>query len=176
MAVLKLQVIQPEGKKWNLGKQRQKRDMLIFHAMCYGIPKLKQIFRNHSLPLDSIQIFSHKHLGIRHLMTNRVSDFLTTFFAGRNKSFAHFAFSKKCKGMETAWYRGHGRGKERLTFSSPINQKVLVHVKSPQLCPTLCNPMDFSLPCSSVHGILQARILEWVAISSSRTRFFFFFF
>ena len=37
-----------------------------------------------------------------------------------------------------------------------------------QLCPTLCNPMDCSLPGSSVHGISQARILEWVAISSSR--------
>ena len=37
-----------------------------------------------------------------------------------------------------------------------------------QLCPTLCDPMDYSLPGSSVHGILQARILEWVAISSSR--------
>ena len=35
-------------------------------------------------------------------------------------------------------------------------------------CPTLCNPMDYSLPGSSVHGILQARILEWVAISSFR--------
>ena len=33
---------------------------------------------------------------------------------------------------------------------------------------TLCNPMDCSLPDSSVHGILQARILEWVAISYSR--------
>ena len=33
---------------------------------------------------------------------------------------------------------------------------------------TLCNPMDYSLPGSSVHGILQARILEWVAISFSR--------
>ena len=35
-------------------------------------------------------------------------------------------------------------------------------------CPTLCDPMDCSLPGSSVHGILQARILERVAISSSR--------
>ena len=34
-----------------------------------------------------------------------------------------------------------------------------------QLCLTLCDPMDHSLPGSSVHGILQARILEWVAIS-----------
>ena len=37
-----------------------------------------------------------------------------------------------------------------------------------QSFPTLCNPMDCSPPGSSVHGILQARILEWVAISFSR--------
>ena len=43
-----------------------------------------------------------------------------------------------------------------------------VRAKSCQLCPTLCNPMDCSPPGSSVHGILQARILEWVAMPSSR--------
>ena len=37
-----------------------------------------------------------------------------------------------------------------------------------QSCPTLCNLMDYSLPGSSVHGVLQARILECVAISFSR--------
>ena len=37
-----------------------------------------------------------------------------------------------------------------------------------QLCPTLCNPIDCSPPGSSVHGILQARILEWVTIPFSR--------
>ena len=50
---------------------------------------------------------------------------------------------------------------------SPIckyDWKVLVT----QLHPTLCDPMDCSLPGYSVHGILQARILEWVAISFSR--------
>ena len=35
-------------------------------------------------------------------------------------------------------------------------------------CPTLCDSTDYSLPNSSVHGILQARILEWVAMPSSR--------
>ena len=40
-------------------------------------------------------------------------------------------------------------------------------VKVPQLCPTLCDPMDCNLPGSSVHGILQARIPEWVAIPLS---------
>ena len=43
-----------------------------------------------------------------------------------------------------------------------------VKVLVAQLCPTLCDPMDSSLPGSSVHGILQARILEWVAIPFSR--------
>ena len=37
-----------------------------------------------------------------------------------------------------------------------------------QSCPTLCDPMDYSLPGSSVYGIFQARVLEWVAISLSR--------
>ena len=40
--------------------------------------------------------------------------------------------------------------------------------QSPQSCPTLCDPMDYSPPGSSVHGILQVRILEWVDIPSSR--------
>ena len=39
--------------------------------------------------------------------------------------------------------------------------------KSPQLCPTLCDPIDGSPPGSTVPGILQARTLEWVAISFS---------
>ena len=39
--------------------------------------------------------------------------------------------------------------------------------KSRQSCPTLCDPMDYSLPGSSVHGILQAKVLEWVAIAFS---------
>ena len=45
---------------------------------------------------------------------------------------------------------------------------VWMHSKLLQLCLTLCNPMDYSLPGSSVHGILQARILEWVALPSSK--------
>ena len=42
-----------------------------------------------------------------------------------------------------------------------------VGAKSLQSCPALCDPMDWN-PGSSVHGILQARILEWVAIPFSR--------
>ena len=44
---------------------------------------------------------------------------------------------------------------------------MLCYAKSLQLCPTLCDPIDGSLPRSPVPGILQARTLEWVAISFS---------
>ena len=43
-----------------------------------------------------------------------------------------------------------------------MHQIIIVLVT--QLCPTLCDPMNCSPPDSTVHGILQARILEWVAI------------
>ena len=39
-----------------------------------------------------------------------------------------------------------------------------------QSCPTLSDPMDCSLPGSSVHGVFQARVLEWVAIAFSERR------
>ena len=45
---------------------------------------------------------------------------------------------------------------------------VCAHAQSLQSCLSLCDPMDYSPPGSSIYGILQARILEWVAMSSSR--------
>ena len=45
---------------------------------------------------------------------------------------------------------------------------VCARAKSLHLCLTLCNPMDCSLPGSSIYGIFQARVLEWIAISFSR--------
>ena len=55
-----------------------------------------------------------------------------------------------------------------LAFKDP---RVCMHAKLLQSCLTLCNPMDYSLPGSSVHGILQAGILEWFAMLSSRGSF-----
>ena len=43
-----------------------------------------------------------------------------------------------------------------------------MHAKLLQWCPPLCNPVDCSPPGSSAHGVLQSRILEWVAMPSSR--------
>ena len=74
-----------------------------------------------------------------------------------------------------------------LFFSSKINftgsrevetclSGVIIHptdaaaaAKSLQSCPTLCDPIDGSLPGSSVHGIFQARVLEWVAVAFSNS-------
>ena len=51
-----------------------------------------------------------------------------------------------------------------LPFPSPMHQS---ESEVAQSCPTPSDPMDFSLPGSSVHGIFQARVLEWVAIAFS---------
>ena len=62
------------------------------------------------------------------------------------------------------------------TLESPLDSKEIKPVnpaaaaaaaKSLQSCPTLSDPMDCSPPGSSVHGIFQARVLEWVAIAFS---------
>ena len=56
---------------------------------------------------------------------------------------------------------------EHNTVKQLWEMKVLIA----QSCLTLCDPVDYSLPSSSVHGILQAWILEWVAIPFSRGSF-----
>ena len=68
----------------------------------------------------------------------------------------------------------HRTGKCQFSFQSqrkamPKNVKSKESERSEvtQSCPTLCDPMDYSLPGSSIHGIFQARVLEWVAISFS---------
>ena len=72
-----------------------------------------------------------------------------------------------------------GKGeKERYNHLNAEFQRIARRDKKPFLsesesvshsvCPTLCDPMDWSLPGSSVHGILQVRILEWIAIPISR--------
>ena len=54
------------------------------------------------------------------------------------------------------------------TLTSIHRKKESKESQVAQSCPTLCNPVDCSLPGSSVHAIFQARILEWVAVSFSR--------
>ena len=77
--------------------------------------------------------------------------------------------SKDC---HTEWVSQIEKGKYHMMILIVEPNKILIQVKvkrlAAQSCLTLCNPMDCSLPVSSVHGILQARILEWVAIPFSR--------
>ena len=76
-------------------------------------------------------------------------------------SLAGFIFCDCCPNV-----RG---GKERLLLlNAPIHSHRLLLLSRAQLCLTLCEPRDYRLPGSSVHKISQTRILEWVAISSSR--------
>ena len=59
--------------------------------------------------------------------------------------------------------------KEQRNVRTCVSQVIsIIFVLVPQVCPTLCNPVDCSPPGSSVHGIFQARILEWVAIAFSK--------
>ena len=57
---------------------------------------------------------------------------------------------------------------EQVFLSSEERMRLCACIQVTQLCLTLCNPTDFSPPGSSVPGILQARVLVWVAISFSR--------
>ena len=51
-----------------------------------------------------------------------------------------------------------------------IKKAATAAAKSLQLCPALSDPMDCSPPGSSVHGIFQARVLEWIAIAFSKRK------
>ena len=67
---------------------------------------------------------------------------------------------------EIAWMEGH---KELDTTKGPQHAQYYMYCcLVSKSCPTLCDPMNSRLPGSSVYGISQARILEWVAISFSR--------
>ena len=58
-------------------------------------------------------------------------------------------------------------GKVMFLLLNMLSRSVAAAAKSLQSCPTLCDPIDGSPPGSPVPGILQARTLEWVAISFS---------
>ena len=86
---------------------------------------------------------------------------------------SRFSHIRLCATPETAAHQappslGFSRQKHwsGLPFPSPI-MKVKSESEVAQSCPTLLDPMDRSLPGSSVHGIFQARVLEWGAIAFS---------
>ena len=88
---------------------------------------------------------------------------------------SHFSHVRLCVTPETAAHQAppslefsreeHWSG---LPFPSPM-MKLKSESEVAQLCPTLSDPMDCSLPGFSVHGIFQARVLEWGAIAFSNS-------
>ena len=80
------------------------------------------------------------------------------------RAIIHYDFTPTHSSKKTlSFWKKHHRAIPRTNAEHPESENEVT-----QSCPTLWDPMDCSLPCSSVHGILQARVLEWVAISFSR--------
>ena len=84
---------------------------------------------------------------------------------------SHFSRVRLCATPQTAAHQaplslGFSRQEHwsGLPFPSTMNES---ESEITQLCPTLSDPMDCSLPGSSIHGIFQARVLEWAAIAFS---------
>ena len=68
------------------------------------------------------------------------------------------------------WYMTKPQKKKKISYSNmnDDNKSNCCCCLVANLCPALCKPVDCSQPGSSIHGIFQARILEWVSISFSR--------
>ena len=76
--------------------------------------------------------------------------------------------------LATPWIAAHqaplsmGFSRQGYWSGLPLPSPIQLYSEVAQSCPTLCDPMEGNLPRSAVHGIFQARILEWAAISFSR--------
>ena len=81
---------------------------------------------------------------------------------------SHFSRVQLCAALQAPLSLGYSRQEywSGLPFPSPVHENES-ESEVAQLCPTLCDPMDCSLPGFSVHGIFQARALEWGAIAFS---------
>ena len=92
---------------------------------------------------------------------------LEDFFAKNIQHCSVFVVYIQC--IEEFWTRHLKYGfYEWWYYRQAVLYSFLIESEVAQLCPTLCDPMDCSLSGSSVHGIFQARVLEWIAISFSR--------
>ena len=88
---------------------------------------------------------------------------LPSFFSTEKVPSSRYTIESNSWNCESKWYESRSNA-SRVSFCT-VNES---ESEIAQSCLTLCDPMDCSLPSSSVHGIFQARILEWVAISFSR--------
>ena len=138
---------------------------IIQEAGIKTIPKKKKCKKAKWLSEEALQIAEKREAkgkGEKERYTHPNAEFQR--IARRDKK----AFlSDQCKEIE----ENHRMGNTRHLFKKIRDTKGTFHASESEVaqsCPTLCDPMDCSPPGSSVHRILQARILEWVAISFSR--------
>ena len=108
---------------------------------------------------------------IQRMMRNETGKYLsilnkTDYLNNKNEvlqSFSSVQLLSHVQLFATPWTAAH-----QASLSITNSQKVKSESEVAQLCLTLCNPVDCSPPGSSVHGILQERIMEWVAMPSPR--------
>ena len=102
------------------------------------------------------------------------SEILTVFVCGFSKNTVYVTEPHVCDDCPAPVYLGSlGATVGPFSMFSPQGKPLMftppcVKVSVAQSCPTVCYPMDCSPPGSSVHGTLQAKILQWVAVPFSR--------
>ena len=161
---------------------------LILHAI-QGT--LKSLLQPHNLKATILQLsaffmvqLSHPYMTTVETIALNIQTFVSNVFTvwkGKNILYARRDTEQHCSSLKITlllWLiRGHGLGwrakgslkaKTFFHLDRTVTQWKKAKELLAQLYPTLCDPMDYSPPGSSVHRISQARILEWVAISSSR--------
>ena len=121
-------------------------------------------------PLTSLPGTSQGFSSISTDVLSRQMDRMVSSYMGTHPEAAHHSsnavevscFCFKCMGI--LHYIFH-----KITIFKEIKLCIYLHMcMHAQLCPALCDRIDCSLPGSSLHGVFQARILEWVFVSSSR--------
>ena len=91
---------------------------------------------------------------------------LFSFCWGLRKNYSEYLF--KITIPSSFLYRYNNKFYVKFHYILKVISHMCMYVLVAQLCPTICDPMDCSPPGSSVHGIVQAWILDWVAISFAR--------
>ena len=110
---------------------------------------------------DTLKPYSQKTSQSNHTRTTALSNSMKLSHARRATQDGWVMVERS----DRMWSTGEGNGKplQYSCLENPMNSAKLL-----QSCPTLCDPIDGSPPGSTVPGILQARTLDWVAISFSR--------